>query len=263
MTKFKKNKEVNGNCITFGGTRNVAEEILNPHTKKRNMANYFDRKEHLRFIGKPLSRLNDIAYLLPEDHICLLERYGAWMEALLSKEIKPLTEAQKKFIQVVNGNILVKRSNGCITEKQQDVILNYAPTSFRVNGIKRSSANNAFPNLGISEAQKLNLFEKVWIDSVIVRDRNQDQLVKKEQQLTNSVTAELVKRERQLTNRVTNVGSFSNHKTKHNEDSNLGGGFGFITGIVLAVLSFSIVPVIPVVLAFFAGHWMNYNFGKK
>ena len=45
MTKIKKNKEVNGNCITFGGTRNVAEEILNPHTKKRNMANYFDRKE--------------------------------------------------------------------------------------------------------------------------------------------------------------------------------------------------------------------------
>jgi len=101
------------------------------------------------------------------------------------------------------------------------------------------------------------------IDSVIVRDRNQDQLVKKEQQLTNSVTAELVKRERQLTNSVTNVGSFTNYETKHNEDSNLGGGFGFITGIVLAVLSFSIVPVIPVVLAFFAGHWVNYNFGEK
>jgi len=263
MTIIKRNKEINGNCKTFGGTKNVAEVILNPHTKKRNMANYFDRKEHLRFIGKPLSRLNDIAYLLPEDHICLLERYGAWMEALVSKEIKPLTKAQKRFIQAVNGNRFVKSSNGRITEKQQDVILNYAPTSFRLNGIKRYSANNAFPNLGISEAQKLNLFEKVWINSVIVTDRNQAELVKKERQLTNSVTAELVKRERRLTNSVTNVGSFSNHKTKHNEDSNLGGGFGFITGIVLAVLAFSIVPVIPIILAFFAGHWLNYNFGKN
>ena len=96
-----------------------------------------------------------------------------------------------------------------------------------------------------------------------MRNRIQDQLAKRERQLTNSVTAELDKRERQLTNRVTNVGSFSNYKTKHNEDSNLGGGFGFITGIVLAVLSFSIVPVIPVVLAFFAGHWLNYTFGNK
>ena len=34
MTKINKNKEVNGNCITFGGTRNVAEEIKNPHAKK-------------------------------------------------------------------------------------------------------------------------------------------------------------------------------------------------------------------------------------
>ena len=83
MTIIKKNKEINGNCKTFGGTRNVAEEILNPHTNKRSMVYNFDRKEHLRFIGKPLSRLNDIAYLLPEDHICLLERYGAWMEAFL------------------------------------------------------------------------------------------------------------------------------------------------------------------------------------
>jgi len=263
MTIIKKNKEINGNCKTFGGTRNVAEEILNPHTKNRSMANNFDRKEHFRFIGKPLSRLNDIAHLLPEDHICLLERYGAWMEALLSKEIKPLTEAQKKFTQVVNGNILVKSSNGCITEKQQDVILNYSPTCFRANGIKRYSANNVSPNLGISESQKLNLFKQVWINSVIVRDRNQAELVKRERQLTNSVTAELDKRERKLSNRVTNVGSFSNYKTKHNEDSNLGGGFGFITGIVLAVLAFSIVPVIPIILAFFAGHWLNYNFGKN
>ena len=39
--------------------------------------------------------------------------------------------------------------------------------------------------------------------------------------------------------------------------------FGFFTGIVLAVLAFSIVPVIPVIVAFFAGQWLNYTFGIK
>jgi hypothetical protein len=31
----------------------------------------------------------------------------------------------------------------------------------------------------------------------------------------------------------------------------------------LAVLAFSIVPIIPVIIAFIAGHWVSYNFGKN
>ena len=91
-------------------------------------------------------------------------------------------------------------------------------------------------------------FEKAWINSVIVKNRNR---------------TDLITRETQLSTRVSNVGSFSNSKTMHSNHSNSGGGIGFITGIVLAVLAFSIVPVIPVIIAFIAGHWLSYNFGKK
>ena len=252
------------------------------------MKNFTNRKEHLRFLGKPLPGLHEIECFLPEEHIFLLERYGAWMAALLNKEIKPLTEAQKSFIQAVNGNRSAKNSFRGTTEDEHYVILDYAPTSFKGNSIKRYSAKNDYPNLRINEIEKLNQFKKAWIKSKDVRNRIQDQLIKQERQLTNSVTAELNKRERQLSNRigvnpvitrnrdmaefykrerqpnnrVTNVGSCSNYDTKYNESSNSGGGFGFITGIILAVLAFSIVPVIPVIIAFFAGHWMNYNLGK-
>ena len=91
-------------------------------------------------------------------------------------------------------------------------------------------------------------FEKAWINSVIVRNRNR---------------TDLITRETQLSERVSNVRSFSNSESINNEKSDLGGGFGFLTGIVLAVLAFSIVPVIPVIIAFIAGHWLSYNFGKK
>ena len=91
-------------------------------------------------------------------------------------------------------------------------------------------------------------FEKAWINSVIVRNRNR---------------TDLITRETQLSTRVSNVSSFSNSKTMHSGHSNSGGGIGFITGIVLAVLAFSIVPVIPVIIAFIAGHWLSYNFGKN
>jgi len=91
-------------------------------------------------------------------------------------------------------------------------------------------------------------FENAWINSSIVKNRNRK---------------DLITRETQLSARVSNVGSYQNPKTIHNSYSNSGGGFGFITGIVLAVLAFSIVPVIPIIIAFFAGHWLSYNFGKK
>ena len=74
---------------------------------------------------------------------------------------------------------------------------------------------------------------------------------------------DLIIRQNKLSTRVSNVGSFSNSETIHNGNSNSDGAFGFITGIVLAVLAFSIVPVIPIIVAFFAGHWLNYTFGNK
>ena len=178
-----------------------AIKILNPHYKRRDVIEDTARKEHLSYIGEPFSGLNEIVGLLPKDQLYLLKNYGAWLEALVRKEIKPLTEAQKRFIQVAHGN--------------------------RIGSTR---------------------FEKAWINSKILKDRNR---------------TDLIARENQISARVSNVGSFSNSERIHSDYSNSGGGFGFITGIILAVLAFSIVPVIPVIVAFFAGHWVNYNFGKK
>ena len=168
---------------------------------KNNIAITSEYERHLNFLGKPFPGLNGIAGRLHNDHVYLLENYGAWMEALVRKEIKPLTEAQKRFIQVAHGN--------------------------RIGRTR---------------------FEKAWINSKNLKDRNQ---------------TDLIIRQNQLSKRVSNVGSFSNSETIHNGNPNSDGAFGFFTGIVLAVLAFSIVPVIPVIVAFFAGHWLNYTFGKK
>ena len=160
-----------------------------------------EQEEHLKFIGKPLPGLTEIAGQIRKDHAYLLENYGAWMDALVKHKIQPLTEARRKFIKVAKGKL---PGDTC--------------------------------------------FENAWINSLIVKNSNR---------------TDLITRETQLSTRVSNVGSFSNSKTMHSGHSNLGGGLGFITGIVLAVLAFSIVPVIPVIIAFIAGHWLSYNFGKK
>ena len=68
------------------------------------MAKTSEYEKHLKFLGKPLPGLNEIVGRLHKDHVYLLENYGAWMEALVKNTIQPLTEAQKKFVEVANGN---------------------------------------------------------------------------------------------------------------------------------------------------------------
>ena len=119
-----------------------------------------EKEKHFKFLGKPLASLNEISGLIPKDQLFLLEQYGAWMEALVKNEIKPLTEDQKQFIQVAIGDKCGKTS-----------------------------------------------FEKAWINSVIVKNRNR---------------TDLITRETQPSARVSNVSSFSNSKTMYSGHSNLG-----------------------------------------
>ena len=153
--------------------------------------------EHEKFLGKPLPGLNELVEWLPQDQICLLEKYGAWMEALIRQEIKPFTEDQKNFVKVVIENKPVENS-----------------------------------------------FEKAWTNAAYVRKRNQ---------------TELIARERQLSVRAKNFSGFSNPESMQNNYIKPSGGVGFFAGICLAILAFSIVPVIPVIIAFFAGHWVRHN----
>ena len=161
--------------------------------------------EHGKYIGKPLRALKELADWIPSNEIYLLEKYGAWMEALVKQEIKPVTEDQKRFIKVVNENGPLENS-----------------------------------------------FEKAWGNAVYARKRNQTRLNRRNQ-------TQLVKRERRLSTRPANFNGISNRDPMENTYIKPSGGIGFLAGICLAVLAFSIVPVIPVVIAFFAGHWVSKN----
>lgn len=161
--------------------------------------------EHGKYIGRPLRDLKELADWIPSNEIYLLEKYGAWMEALIRQEIKPVTEDQKRFIKVVNENGPLENS-----------------------------------------------FEKAWGNAVYARKRNQTRLNRRNQ-------TQLVKRERRLSTRPANFNGISNRDPMENTYIKPSGGIGFLAGICLAVLAFSIVPVIPVVIAFFAGHWVSKN----
>ena len=161
--------------------------------------------EHGKYIGRPLRDLKELADWIPSNEIYLLEKYGAWMEALIRQEIKPVTEDQKRFIKVVNEN-------------------------------------------GPLE----NNFEKAWGNAVYARKRNQTRLNRRNQ-------TQLVKRERRLSTRPANFNGISNRDPMENTYIKPSGGIGFLAGICLAVLAFSIVPVIPVVIAFIAGHLVSKN----
>ena len=170
--------------------------------------------EHEKFLGKPLPGLNELVEWLPQDQICLLEKYGAWMEALIRQEIKPFTEDQKNFVKVVIENKPVENS-----------------------------------------------FEKAWTNAAYVRKRNQTELIARERQLSTRKRnqTELIARERQLSVRAKNFSGFPNPESMQNNYIKPSGGVGFFAGICLAILAFSIVPVIPVIIAFFAGHWVRHN----
>ncbi len=161
--------------------------------------------EHGKYIGRPLRDLKELADWIPSNEIYLLEKYGAWMEALVKQEIKPVTEDQKRFIKVVNENGPLENS-----------------------------------------------FEKAWGNAVYARKRNQTRRINRNQ-------TQLIKRERRLSTRPANFNGISNHDPMENTYIKPSGGIGFLAGICLAVLAFSIVPVIPVVIAFFAGHWVSKN----
>ncbi|WP_323061059.1 MULTISPECIES: DUF413 domain-containing protein [Aeromonas] len=61
------------------------------------------RDDHKNLIGHYLSDLAKIGYLFTVDERKILNKYGAWMEALTSKKIPPLTTAQVRFINVHEG----------------------------------------------------------------------------------------------------------------------------------------------------------------
>ncbi len=63
------------------------------------MENESLRDDHLNYIGKTLNGLKEVSSNLTKEEASILRKYGAWMEALLNKEIQPFSEAQNNFIE--------------------------------------------------------------------------------------------------------------------------------------------------------------------
>lgn len=61
------------------------------------------RIDHKKLIGHYLSDLANIGYMLTIEERKILNKYGAWMEALILEKIPPLTTAQVRFVNVHKG----------------------------------------------------------------------------------------------------------------------------------------------------------------
>ena len=60
-------------------------------------------KNHLEYLGKPISDINSLRNIFSEEELKIINKYGAWMEALADRKIEPITPEQKRFVDVSVG----------------------------------------------------------------------------------------------------------------------------------------------------------------
>lgn len=72
------------------------------------MGNKSAQDAHKELIGKHLSDIAKIGYKLTKRERTILNKYGAWMEALISSQITPFTLEQTRFIEVSKGQAEAK-----------------------------------------------------------------------------------------------------------------------------------------------------------
>lgn len=63
-----------------------------------------NKGEHLEYISnKGLFQIDCDLIVFSKEEIQILEKWGHWFMALISRDLKPFTEAQESFIKVING----------------------------------------------------------------------------------------------------------------------------------------------------------------
>lgn len=62
-----------------------------------------ENEDHLEYLGKPISDINSLRKIFSEEELTIINKYGAWMEALAEHKIKPKTAEQKRFVDVSIG----------------------------------------------------------------------------------------------------------------------------------------------------------------
>ena len=62
-----------------------------------------ENEDHLKYLGQPISDINSLRNIFSEEELKIINKYGAWMEALADREIEPITPEQKRFVDVSVG----------------------------------------------------------------------------------------------------------------------------------------------------------------
>ena len=60
-------------------------------------------EDQLKYLGKPISDINSLGNIFSEEELKIINKYGAWMEALADRKIEPITPEQKRFVDVSAG----------------------------------------------------------------------------------------------------------------------------------------------------------------
>ena len=60
-------------------------------------------EDQLKYLGKSISDINSLGNIFSEEELKIINKYGAWMEALAEHKIKPITPEQKRFVEVSIG----------------------------------------------------------------------------------------------------------------------------------------------------------------
>jgi len=62
-----------------------------------------ENEDHLKYLGQPISDINSLRNICSEEELKIINKYGAWMEALADQKIEPITPEQKRFVDVSAG----------------------------------------------------------------------------------------------------------------------------------------------------------------
>ena len=64
-----------------------------------------ENEDHLKYLGEPISDINSLGNIFSEEELKIINKYGAWMEALADRKIEPITTEQKTEIRKIPQKI--------------------------------------------------------------------------------------------------------------------------------------------------------------
>ena len=72
------------------------------------MGQIITNEEHSKYVGQSISDIDDLRKYFSKNDLKIINKYGAWMEALSEGILQPITKDQKRFIDFSNGGVKPK-----------------------------------------------------------------------------------------------------------------------------------------------------------